>query len=379
LRDGAAGPDGWVLRNRLRVDPALAAWRRFTRRLARRGIVWRDWEGPLAFAERAAAIDPAQADGIREIAALYAGLRYAPGAARGRPRPAPPGRRLPPMRHSCCLLLSLILTCSGLRARTTRQRDDVRRFIDDMQSGTAMERRACSRNCSADQALARVIKAIMPPRIREFAPGRPIADASSNRSALPPGGVSCTTCGQARRWPRRASACRPKSSPPSSASKPSTASTLGRFGTFAALTTLAFDYPPRADLFRRELEELLLLAREEVAARSPTRGSYAGAWACRNSCRPRDGAMASTSMATAASTSPSSVADAIGSVGNFLGRARLGKGCADCRLVTVAATVCRHWSTKASCRDIATRMAAAGVHLAKVGAGDTAISVGTGR
>jgi hypothetical protein len=43
----------------------------------------------------------------------------------------------------------------------------------------------------------------------------------------------------------------------------------GRFGSFAALTTLAFDYPPRADLFRRELEELLLLAREE--GRSPTR------------------------------------------------------------------------------------------------------------
>jgi membrane-bound lytic murein transglycosylase B len=37
----------------------------------------------------------------------------------------------------------------------------------------------------------------------------------------------------------------------------------GRFRTFAALTTLAFDYPPRAALFRRELEELLLLAREE--------------------------------------------------------------------------------------------------------------------
>ena len=38
---------------------------------------------------------------------------------------------------------------------------------------------------------------------------------------------------------------------------------VGRFQTFSALTTLAFDYPPRAELFRRELESLLLLAREE--------------------------------------------------------------------------------------------------------------------
>lgn len=72
------GLTAWILRNRLRVDPALAAWRRFTTRLARHGIVWRTWEGPLAFAERAAAAAPALGDGIREIAALYARLRYGP-------------------------------------------------------------------------------------------------------------------------------------------------------------------------------------------------------------------------------------------------------------------------------------------------------------
>ena len=70
------GLTGWILRSRLRVDPALAAWRRFTARLARRGIAWQPWEGPLAFAERAAGQIPSHADGIREIAALYARLRY---------------------------------------------------------------------------------------------------------------------------------------------------------------------------------------------------------------------------------------------------------------------------------------------------------------
>lgn len=51
----------------------------------------------------------------------------------------------------------------------------------------------------------------------------------------------------------------------------------GRFHVFNALTTLSFDYPPRADLFRRELEALLLLAREEDRDPWSYRGSYAGA------------------------------------------------------------------------------------------------------
>jgi membrane-bound lytic murein transglycosylase B len=44
-----------------------------------------------------------------------------------------------------------------------------------------------------------------------------------------------------------------------------------------ALTTLAFDYPPRAEFFRGELEEYLLLAREDKIDAANTRGSYAGA------------------------------------------------------------------------------------------------------
>ena len=66
----------WILRNRRRVDPALALWRRFTARLARRGVGWLAWEGPLAFAERAARELPARAADIRAIAALYAHARY---------------------------------------------------------------------------------------------------------------------------------------------------------------------------------------------------------------------------------------------------------------------------------------------------------------
>ena len=51
----------------------------------------------------------------------------------------------------------------------------------------------------------------------------------------------------------------------------------GSFPLLDALATLAFDYPPRADLFRRELENLFLLARENGRAVGSYTGSYAGA------------------------------------------------------------------------------------------------------
>ena len=51
----------------------------------------------------------------------------------------------------------------------------------------------------------------------------------------------------------------------------------GNFSALSALATLAFDYPPRASLFRRELEALFVLAREQNRPVQDYRGSYAGA------------------------------------------------------------------------------------------------------
>ncbi|MGZ5143144.1 MAG: lytic murein transglycosylase B [Burkholderiales bacterium] len=51
----------------------------------------------------------------------------------------------------------------------------------------------------------------------------------------------------------------------------------GNFKVLDALATLAFDYPPRADFFRSELEEYLLLTREAGLDAATMRGSYAGA------------------------------------------------------------------------------------------------------
>ena len=51
----------------------------------------------------------------------------------------------------------------------------------------------------------------------------------------------------------------------------------GKFSTLDALTTLAFDYPRRAGFFRDELEQYLLLAREQGLDLFNVQGSYAGA------------------------------------------------------------------------------------------------------
>jgi len=52
---------------------------------------------------------------------------------------------------------------------------------------------------------------------------------------------------------------------------------MGTYRVLDSLATLAFDYPPRAEFFRKQLEEFLLLVREEQQNESELLGSYAGA------------------------------------------------------------------------------------------------------
>ncbi len=51
----------------------------------------------------------------------------------------------------------------------------------------------------------------------------------------------------------------------------------GSYRVLDALATLAFEYPPRASFFRGELEQFLLLVREEGMDATAATGSYAGA------------------------------------------------------------------------------------------------------
>lgn len=51
----------------------------------------------------------------------------------------------------------------------------------------------------------------------------------------------------------------------------------GSYRVIDALSTLAFDYPPRSKFFKSELEQMLLLSREQKFNPADLKGSYAGA------------------------------------------------------------------------------------------------------
>jgi len=175
------------------------------------------------------------------------------------------------------LLLVLTLLDSGLRAETYAQRDDVRAFVEEMQETHGFDAQRLYGLFGQTKPIAAVIKAIMPPRDpavrswqayrgrfvepKRIAAGRRFMLAHATKLAAAeerfgvPTEIIAAIIGVETIYGKQ----------------------LGRFNTFAALTTLAFDYPPRAELFRKELEELLLLAREENRSPLDYTGSYAGA------------------------------------------------------------------------------------------------------
>jgi membrane-bound lytic murein transglycosylase B len=85
-----------------------------------------------------------------------------------------------------------------------------------------------------------------------------------------------------------------------------------------ALATLAFDYPPRADYFRSELENYLLLARDSGVDVFSVRGSYAGAIGIPQFMPASTRRYAVDFDGDGTIDLRNSVADAIGSVANFL-------------------------------------------------------------
>jgi membrane-bound lytic murein transglycosylase B len=92
----------------------------------------------------------------------------------------------------------------------------------------------------------------------------------------------------------------------------------GRWRVIDALTTLAFDYPPRARFFRSELEHYLVLARENRQDALSVRGSYAGAIGIPQFMPSSTRAYAVDFDGDGVVDLRSSTADAIGSVASFL-------------------------------------------------------------
>jgi len=94
----------------------------------------------------------------------------------------------------------------------------------------------------------------------------------------------------------------------------------GRWRVVDALTTLAFDYPPRAEFFRGELENFLLFAREGGFEVFSLYGSYAGAIGIPQFMPGSYLRYAVDFDGDGRADLRASAADAIGSVANFLQR-----------------------------------------------------------
>mgnify|MGYP001398370404 FL=1 len=93
---------------------------------------------------------------------------------------------------------------------------------------------------------------------------------------------------------------------------------MGDHRVVSALSTLAFDYPPRSRFFRKELEAFLLLTREEGKSPVELKGSYAGAMGYGQFMPSSYRAYAVDSDRDGKRDIWNSRADAIGSVANYL-------------------------------------------------------------
>ena len=92
----------------------------------------------------------------------------------------------------------------------------------------------------------------------------------------------------------------------------------GSYRVLDALTTLAFDYPRRAEFFRGELRQFLLLAREQAISPLQPTGSYAGAIGIAQFMPGSVRAYAIDFDGDGSIDLEHDVADAVGSVANFL-------------------------------------------------------------
>lgn len=175
------------------------------------------------------------------------------------------------------LLACLLLFASPAFAGHFSGREDVDQFIDEMVDRHGFEREPLRALFATTPAIETVIRLVMPPKD----PGGRSWQAYRGRFVEP------KRIAAGRRFMHEHGAALARAEARWGVPQEIIAAVIGvetiygkqmgRFGTFAALATLAFDYPPRAALFRRELEELLLLAREEGVDPKAYKGSFAGA------------------------------------------------------------------------------------------------------
>ncbi|MCF8177363.1 MAG: lytic murein transglycosylase B [Sulfuritalea sp.] len=216
------------------------------------------------------------------------------------------------------LLLTLPLLHTHVHAETYAKREDVRTFVQDMYEKHGIEPEVLGALFDRTEPIPAVIKAIMPPKNPGARSWNAYRGRFIERARITAGRKFMQV------YAKQLDAAEQDFGVPAEiiaaiiGIETLYGKHMGRFGTFAALTTLAFDYPPRADLFRHELEELLLLAREEDRNPLTYVGSYAGAIGLPQFLPSSKRRFALDVDGNGNVDLTSSRADAIGSVANYL-------------------------------------------------------------
>ncbi len=157
------------------------------------------------------------------------------------------------------------------------QREDVRAFVAAMADKHGFDAAALTRLFQQSQFQPGVIKAIMPPRDPKVRSWRVYRSRFLDQARIG-GGLSFWDDHTAALQEAQRSFGIPQEIIVAIIGVETIyGRTTGGFQTLSALVTLAFDYPPRAALFRTELEELLLLARDTRMEATEFYGSFAGA------------------------------------------------------------------------------------------------------
>lgn len=169
--------------------------------------------------------------------------------------------------------LALLVLTTAAAAPLDAARDDVSRFIDDMSERHGFDRSSLERTFATVESRQPILDAISRPAERVI-PWHEYRDRFlTERRILK--GVDF--------WQRHATAlAEVQGAAPAIivgilGVETQFGEMTGRFRVIDALATLAFDYPPRSRYFRGELEQFLLLTREEAVDPLRAVGSYAGA------------------------------------------------------------------------------------------------------
>lgn len=179
-------------------------------------------------------------------------------------------------RASALLLLGVLLATSGLRAGEYEQRNDVQAFADEMQTRYGFKKDDVLNILSHAEKKQSILDAIARPA-EKAKPWKDYRKIFLTSARIDGGSDFWLTHEQSLQEVSTSFHVEPEMIVAIIGIETSYGKNTGSYRVIDALATLAFDYPPRSAFFRQELQNFLLLAREQKKDPLTLTGSYAGA------------------------------------------------------------------------------------------------------